>query len=322
MPTITFEGREYGCQDGETVLDCLTRHEVSVPSSCRSGVCQTCMLHATSGQVPELAQNGLKDTLKAQNFFLACSCVPTNDLTVALPALGEGRYQATVLSKDQLADDVIRLRLKGEGFCDYQAGQFLTLFNPDGVGRNYSLASLPSDDFLELHVRCLPAGKVSGWVAESLQPGDTVELGESAGDCFYIPGRPEQNIALIATGTGLAPLYGIVREALKEGHQGEMVLFHGVRTKGELYLHEELRQLAERHANLKYLPCVSSEMLGEGYYYGRANDAALQQVGDFAAWRVYLCGNAQMVETTRKKAFLAGASFQDIYSDPFIPAVA
>ena len=80
MPRIFFEKQSYACQDNESVLDCLTGHGVPVPSSCRSGICQTCLMRAVEGAVPLAAQQGLKETLRAQNYFLACVCKPTNDL--------------------------------------------------------------------------------------------------------------------------------------------------------------------------------------------------------------------------------------------------
>lgn len=320
MPVVTYDARGYECQENETVLDCLTRNGVAVPFACRSGICHTCMLQASQGEVPVAAQNGLKDEHKAKQRFLACSCIPHGDMTVSLPLDGVERYHVNVLSKESLAPDVVRLRLSKGEFPDYRAGQFLTLFNPAGVGRNYSLASLPEDGFLELHIRTIASGAVSGWVASRLEPGDQVELAEAVGECFYTPGRSEQPLAMVATGTGLAPLYGIARDAIRQGHRGRIMLFHGVRTREELYLHAELQALAAQHENFVYHPSLSAEMAGEGYYFGRANDAALGQIGDFSGWRVYLCGNAQMVESTRQKVLLAGAASQDIYSDAFIPA--
>ena len=321
MPVISFEGQEYECAPGETVLDCLTRHGVSVDYSCRSGVCQSCMMVSTAGSPPAESQVGLKDTLKAQDHFLICSCVPEQDMSLARPG-GEGMsHETPVVGMERLNEDVIRLRLaRPEGY-DYLPGQFLNLKNDRGVSRSYSLASVPAlDDFLELHIRHIPGGQVSGWVAEQLKPGDTVTISAASGQCAYMPGRPEQSLLLVGTGTGLAPLLGIVRDALRQGHSGPIHLYHGSSDVKGLYLVDELRAMAEAHAAFNYHPCVSRGTPPEGVQSARAADQALADIGNLGGWRVFLCGREDMVKATQKKAFLAGASMQDILADPFVEA--
>jgi ferredoxin len=57
---LTFEGREFELAEGESVLDCLDRNQAGVPSFCRNGVCQSCLLRAEEGEVPSVAQAGPK----------------------------------------------------------------------------------------------------------------------------------------------------------------------------------------------------------------------------------------------------------------------
>lgn len=328
MPKIVFEGQEYLTQSGETVLDCLIRHGVSVDYACKSGVCQSCMMQAVSGAPTSESQKGLKDSLRTQNFLLICSCVPEGDMEIQRPAAGTMTEETTVAAVDRLNAEIVRLRLnKPEGY-EYYPGQFLNLYNPDGVSRSYSLASLAAEeDFLELHIRRIPGGKVSDWAYSELKPGDAATISQASGDCFYLPGRSEQPLLLIGTGTGLAPLYGILREALRQGHSGPIHLYHGSRaldghaTPHGLYLIEELRQLAGQHSQVHYHPCVSSGAAPEGMREGRANELALADHKDLGGWRIFLCGQEEMVKATKQKAFLAGASLQDIYADPFVKPV-
>lgn len=319
MADIVFEGQQYQLQDGESVLSCLLRHELEVPNSCRNGICQTCLLRAVSGKPTETAQKGLKPALVQQGYFLACSCVPSQNMEVVLPNTTAFRRETVVSEIHHFTPDIVRLRLsRPEGF-DYCAGQFLTLFHPDGHARSYSLASLPElDKALEFHVRRYPGGQVSGWIATQLKPGDSLSVTEAIGECVYLPGAPEQPILLMATGTGLAPLYGVVREALKRGHRGPIQLYHGSRHPAGLYLHKELLQLAQAHPNLNYIPCLSGAHQLDGVEYGRVNEVAMRQNPDLKQWRVYICGVPEMVYAAKRAAFLAGASLQAIHSDPFV----
>lgn len=128
----------------------------------------------------------------------------------------------------------------------YEPGQFLTLLRGDGLARSYSIASQPDDEHLELHVRLVPGGAMSGWLASPEALGAALQVRGPSGSCFYVKGRPEQPLLLAGTGTGLAPLWAIARAALAAGHTGPIRLFHGARSAAGLYFIDELSDLAER----------------------------------------------------------------------------
>jgi CDP-4-dehydro-6-deoxyglucose reductase len=320
MARVSYEARWYPLEAEESVLDGLLRRGVTVPHACKTGVCQSCLMKASGGVVPEKAQVGLKETLKARNYFLACSCRldPGVDLEVA--GGEELRVPARIQALERLGADVLRVRLWPEAPFEYRAGQYLTLLRGDGLARSYSLASLPREDGLELHVRLLPGGAMSQWLRDDAQPGDAVKLQGPAGDCFYLPGRPEQPLLLLGTGTGLSPLYGIARDALESGHTGPIYLFHGAREAKGLYLVDELRALAERHPNLHYRPSVLEGRLGEGVHVGPLDGLVRAECPKPVGFRAFLCGNPELVLSLRKKLFLAGLSLKDIHADAFLPS--
>lgn len=319
MSVVTFDNKHYELNNGESVLEGLQRHGVSIPSSCHSGVCQTCMLLAVKGTVPAEGQKDLKPTLQQQNYFLACICKPTVDIEISLPG-DEVRQPiiTRVIEKQSLSADIFRLRLSFEEPFDYYPGQFIRLHRDDGLVRSYSLASITQDNLLELHVRHLPDGQMTGWLKNEVDVGDNLKIEGPSGNCFYLPGNEQQSLLMIGTGTGLAPLYGILRDALQKGHKGPIYLYHGSHQPDGLYLVKELQDLANQHSNCHYIPCLSSESCSEGYEKGRANEVALAQHPSLKDWKIYLCGHPDMVANTKRNAFLAGASLANIYSDPFI----
>lgn len=317
MPKVNYGGQSYECGD-LSVLDCLTAQGVPIPSSCHAGLCQTCMMQAVQGNVPARAQAGLKETLVAQNYFLACSCMPDEDIEIILPSSNLTRQSVTVAGIELLAADVLGIRLRPDQPLAYRAGQFINLFMDETTARCYSLASVPQiEDELFLHVRKVPGGLVSNWLFDSLQVGASMSISRALGDCFYVAGKPEQNILLIGTGTGLAPLYGIIRDALLHGHTGQISLYHGSYNTDGLYLIDKLREIAGAHANFSYLPCVSEDEAPQGYAKGMVLDVAMAEHPDLSGWRVFLCGNPNMVNAARRETFLAGASTREIFADPF-----
>lgn len=242
------------------------------------------------------------------------------DVEVVLPDAASFRFQTKVTGIDHLTSDIIRLRLDRPNGFDYHPGQYLTLYSNEGTGRTYSLASLPvMDPFLELHIRLVPNGAVSGWVHNTLEVGNTVSISEAIGNCFYVADNLAKPLLLVGTGSGLAPLYGIVRDALHHGHKGDIKLYHGSGSMAGIYLQQELHQLARNHANFQYTASVSKGPVSDAdVVHGRASDIAVQDNPKLSGWRAYICGEPAMVNDTSRAMFLAGVSLTEIYSDPFI----
>lgn len=321
MPQLKFEGQQIPLEAGNTVLDTLLDSGHAVPNNCRAGACQSCLIQITEGEVPANAQLGLKDTLAAQGYALACQCRPETDIVVRLPAPNALRIAASVSGLTLLCDDVMQLRLRSETPLDYHAGQYLTLWKDEQLGRSYSLASVPGlDDELCFHIKRIPDGQFSGWVFDELQIGDALQLQGPAGDCFYLQDDPDRELILAGTGTGLAPLYGIARDALMQGHTGPIHLFHGALQTDGLYLHQALLDLDASQSNFHY---HASALNGEADAAAHIQTEPVEQLIQAAApnpknCTAYLCGAADFVNQLRKRLFLAGASMNDIYADAFL----
>jgi NAD(P)H-flavin reductase/ferredoxin len=319
MPIITYGGQSYQCPDQVSVLDCLTAHGVTIPSSCHAGLCQTCMMQLVDGNIPASAQSGIRNTLAAQNYFLACACYPEENIEVALPSKGAAKFSATVTGIRLLNTNVMGVQLLPDTWLNYRAGQFISLYKDAANSRTYSLASVPEiDEYIQLHIRKVPNGLVSQWVHHQLKVGDKVDISEAIGDCFYTPDNAGQSLLLVGTGCGLAPLYGVIRDALSQGHLGPIKLYHGADTIESLYLSEELEAMSIRYPNFKYVPCISGNVVPHGCAPGMVLDVALAENPDLSGWRVFLCGHPEMVSNGKKQVFFAGASMRDIYADPFI----
>ncbi len=318
MTNLKIGENNYTCHPDETVLDSLLRHNVEISYACKKGTCHSCMIRSTDGAPPEKSQGDLKDTLKRQNNFLACLCVPEQDMSLKLPDQSELFSDGKVVANEMLNRNTILLIVECHDVLEYNAGQFVNLQREDGLTRSYSIANTPQESkTLEFHIRRLPGGKFSEWVHDEIKVGDMLSVSEPKGHCFYIPERKEQGLLLVGTGSGLAPLAGILTDALSHGHSGPIQLFHGSSEREDLYRIDEMRKLSEQHKNFSYTPCISGEDVPEGFKHGRANTVALSEITDLKGWRVFLCGHPEMVSQMKIQAFLKGASIDDIYTDAF-----
>ncbi len=182
--------------------------------------------------------------------------------------------------------------------------------------RAYSIGNQPAGAArhgLEFHVRVYPGGAMSGWLATAA-PGTRVGIGVPAGDCFYIPGAPTVSLLLAGTGTGIAPLLAIARDALAHGHAGPVAVLHGAAEPDRLYLGTRAPR-GVRPENLQWRTCALSA--GQDIVAAVTAELAAR---DPAATRAFLCGGPGTVAAMRRALFLAGMSLRDICADAFAPA--
>lgn len=318
MTLLTYQDRPIDLEPGETVLDALLRSGIDAPNSCRAGVCQTCLHLAVAGGIPAAAQQGLSDAQKELGYFLACVCEPRTPLTIVPLDEAASRTNVAVRSIDRLSASVLRLRVETESDFVYRSGQFIELIAPSGLERHYSLASLSAEEpFLELHIRLLDGGKMSGFIANGLAPGDRLSVAGPKGSCVYEGAAADQPLVLAGAGTGLAPLWGILRDALARGHRAPIRLYHGARDADGLYLAHELRALEAAHGNFSYMPCVLDASALNG---GDLAAVVMERERELSGSAFFLCGGERLIGRLKRELFMKGANLKQIRSDVFLPA--
>jgi ferredoxin/flavodoxin---NADP+ reductase len=190
-----------------------------------------------------------------------------------------------VLHVRDLSAGTFVLRFSREGM-PFRAGQWVNLGLPGARDqREYSLYSSPREDFLEVLIREIPEGAVSG-ALHRRRPGDELEVEGPLGSFTLVEGCREQpRFLFLATGTGISPFHSFVGADPGLDYR----LLHGVRSPQELY-----DQDAFDAARL--LACISGDGVG-------APVAAYR--GRLTAWLAghpvepsrycYLCGNSDMI---------------------------
>ena len=320
MTTITFRDQAYQVNPGESVLDCLLREQVSIPYSCQCGVCQCCMMEAVSGSPGAESQNGLRDTAISQGRFMACCCEPDTDMTVKLPGdLGQ-RFATRVISVEPLNADVSQIRLQRPDDFHYHAGQLVNLYNDQGVARIYALSSVfELDDFLELQILRTPGGSTLPSVVDKFERGLKVDISQAFGDFFYLPSDLEKPLLLVGNGVALAPLYGILRDALVgHRHTGTICLLHQTETGEDAYLGDVFGELEEQYDNFNYTHCLVDESSSAGHSDAPVSDVVQGKLEEMASGRFYLCGDPAMVKSVRSHALRSGVRATKVYEMPFI----
>jgi len=313
MAVIQYGDASFEVAAGQSLLEAADQAGQRIPNSCRQGLCHSCLMIADQ-PVPAAAQQGLSEHQQAQGLFMACMCRPAVDLAVSLPG-ALGKVPATLIAKRALNASVVELSF--ETSLRWTPGQYITLWKDGEHGRAYSSASSRKyEGLLKLHIKRHEQGLVSRWCCDDLLEGQSVLLGEATGHCFYAEDAHDKPLLLAATGTGLAPLYAIVRDALQQGHQQPVHLYAAAGEPQGLYLQAELRALSEQNPHFHYHPVVRRNA-EPGQQQGELVSLVMAEHSALRGWKVYLCGSPSMIEALRKRCFLAGASGSDILVDAF-----
>jgi NAD(P)H-flavin reductase len=281
----------------------------------------------SKSHLPPTSQQGLSEPEKDLGYFLSCSCIPSNPITVQLPSESDdSKLVSTIYSIHNFNEHILRLRINAP--LDYRPGQYINLTFKDHLGvqhtRSYSLASVPKlDGFLELHVKALDIGVFGQWIKNAEIQTKTVEIQGPVGHCFYsdsITLNQPSAMILAGLGTGLAPLYGIVRDALNQGFDKPIYLVSGAKNSNDLYLQDELKELAKQYTNLQVqfiaLEGDETNELKIGNIYDHCKNIEV----DFSKTYAFLCGAQTFVGKLKKQLFLSGTPMKNILSDPFLPA--
>ena len=311
---------------GQTILEAALAEGVPYPHGCRSGNCGACKSRLIAGDVEmsPFSEYALSDDEKADGLVLACRSVPWGDAEIAW--LGEEDVIAHPLRKlrcvvsdiDDATHDIRRIRLDIEtgGPFAFTAGQYASVTFDGQPPRDYSMANLPDDPVLEFHIRRVPDGKVSGFVADTLKPGDEVRVEGPYGSSWLRDAHRGPIVAL-AGGSGLAPIKSIVDQAFAAGMPQELHLYFGVRDTRDLYLEDHFEGLARKHANLHFTTVLSEPSGATSHRTGLLHDAVAQDFADLDGAKAYLAGPPPMVEAATETLKQRGLRPEDIHADAF-----
>lgn len=186
----------------------------------------------------------------------------------------------------------------------FQTGQFVILKNLNSSAkREYSVYSGENDDFIEVLVREIEGGKVSGRL-KRLKPGTEIEVEGPFGFFKFDPKKfTSQKFLFVATGTGISPFHSFVKTYPELDYR----LIHGVRYGGEAYEHGHFEKE-------KITLCTTGDNTGD--FNGRVTDYLFGLKPDKDT-QCFLCGNSEMIHEVFDIITGKGIPVQNIYTEVY-----
>lgn len=227
-------------------------------------------------------------------------------MTVSSPNFPEPRsFRAVLQDSRELAPEIKHLTwevVEGGPF-GFLAGQFISMRlqrNGEELTHPYSLASAPrGDSRFDLCLSREEGSLFSNCLCD-LAPGATVEFTGPHG--FFVLQPPiEQDLVFIATGTGIAPIRGMLADLFARGlsRGREVWLLFGAQYPHTILYGDEFEQLARDHTNFHFIATLSrpsADWNGATGYVQHQLRRRFAGRRDFAA---YVCGLKAMVDDVR-----------------------
>ncbi|QBC42552.1 CDP-6-deoxy-delta-3,4-glucoseen reductase [Iodobacter fluviatilis] len=327
--TILPSGQQIAMNEDETILDAAMRGGFNMAYGCKNGACGSCKGKVITGEVThgDHAESALSAMERENGYALFCCATTDADITIECKEVTASKdiqiktLPCRVQSIDKVSQDVavLSLKLPSSEKLVFLAGQYIDIHTKNGKKRSFSIANAPHDaEYLQLHIRHVAGGEFSDYVWNSMKEREIMRFTGPLGS-FFLREDSDKPILLIATGTGFAPIKGILEHAFNNGIQREIVLYWGARTLADIYMPELPSAWQQQHANFTFIPVLSepSEKDAWNGRTGLVHEAVLDDFGSLAGYQVYACGAPVMVEAAYTHCVSRGLPSDEFFSDAF-----
>jgi ring-1,2-phenylacetyl-CoA epoxidase subunit PaaE len=135
----------------------------------------------------------------------------------------------------------------------FKQGQYLTLkfkINGEELRRSYSICSSYYENELRVAVKKVKDGRVSTHIFDQLKKGDVIEVMTPMGN-FFTEMNPsnKKTYVLFAGGSGITPMFSILKTVLKDEPQSRIILFYGNNDESSIIFKKKIEELAVANAD-------------------------------------------------------------------------
>jgi ring-1,2-phenylacetyl-CoA epoxidase subunit PaaE len=240
-------------------------------------------------------------------------------------------YSLTVEKVRKESPDAITLIFqKHTAFENYLAGQFLTLranIHGEDTRRAYSLCASPAlNEAPSVTIKKVSGGKMSTWLFENAHEGMQLDVMPAIGNFVYQPNATKRRwFMLFAAGSGITPIFSIIKTILIKEPQSYVSLLFGNRCKEDIIYFSELEELRNRYpSRLKVIHTLSkpdSTWFGET---GRISEQKIMEliedlkpISPFEETQVYMCGPAEMMDAISPVIMSQGVKSENLHREQF-----
>ncbi len=210
----------------------------------------------------------------------------------------------------------------------YKAGQYLTfssILDGQEVRRSYSMCSSPiSDEHITIAVKEVEGGKMSTYLNSRVKEGDLLEVMPPMGK-FVLETNPtaQNNYVLFGGGSGITPLFSIIKTALIAEPNSKCYLIYANRDEDSIIFEKEIAALEAANNNLKVIHSLDNpkgDWSGHiGYLtHEKVSEIVREELGlSYPVAQYYTCGPSPMMDVVVHGLKNIGIRDENIHTEYF-----
>lgn len=216
----------------------------------------------------------------------------------------------------------------------YRPGQFLTVLLPvddKKIRRSYSMSSSPYTDVsLAITIKRVPGGYASNLLLDSVKVGDILEVMEPMG-AFFPKQSDDQTrqVVFIGAGSGVTPLFSILKSILMVEPESEVFLIYGSRSEESIIFKKKIDALEAKYGvRFKVVYTLSQPSESWEGEKGRLNKSHLLKIVEKlptlnkSEAEFFLCGPEDMMEEAHRALAILAVPENKIRKESFMTATA
>ena len=186
----------------------------------------------------------------------------------------------------------------------FVAGQYVNLkVTLDGqeIRRAYSICSAPKSGELRIAVKSVKNGFFSKFANEKLAVGNVIEVGTPEGKFTFEPKIERQkNYVAFVAGSGITPVFSILKSVLEEEPNSTFVLVYGNKSEKDTIFHNQLHDLQLQYVGRLFVQYVYSQSTADNALLGRIDKSTVNFIlknkhAEMEFSKCFLCGPEEMI---------------------------
>lgn len=210
----------------------------------------------------------------------------------------------------------------------FNSGQFITIsYSIDKTNylRDYSICSTLEDENLTIVIKRTKNGTVSNHIFEHISEIKHLNISNPKGN-FQIKHKPNEKRTLLffATGSGITPIYSMIKSTLKKEKRSSIYLFYGNKTQEETIFFTELNKFKKEFPNQLNLFLIFSKQETDKLFQGRIDANKLKLfINQLLDWdevdEIFICGKESMIREIAQTSFELGIPKKNIHFELYSP---
>jgi ring-1,2-phenylacetyl-CoA epoxidase subunit PaaE len=207
----------------------------------------------------------------------------------------------------------------------YKAGQYVTvevMITQKVYRRAYSLATSPyTDAHPAITIKRVAGGIVSNYLNEVVKSGDTLTILPPMGNFLLPPLHQLTQLVLVAGGSGITPLFAMLKAALHATAALKVLLVYASRDEEHIIYAQPLAELIQKHpTRLQVMHVLSKPSASWQGSRGRLTPVQVSAwlPVDQGGVRYFLCGPEGLMQMVREQLYKAGISAEYITQERFV----